>query len=179
MTIMMPETTKSFGAMSLVVLTSKPADLEEVTLAAAAAGENISCHSIGDWWPTASTEKAARQRKMCQTKTSQALGTTTWDTPTLRYTYNPQTVGTPGSAGNEAYEVLPEGAVRYLLQRLGVTGDSAVETGDAYRLIAVELGPQVPGVSSEDAGGEFIITQEVALLEGYSGPIDGVIVAAA
>lgn len=177
MTVTMPETTKSFGAQSLVVLTSKPTDLEEVTTTQATAGENITCHMVGDWWPSASTDKVARSRKMCQTKTTQALGVTTWETPTLQYTANPQTIATPGAAGNEAYEALPEGGVRYLLQRLGVSGTTALAEDDAYRLIPVELGPQVWGASTDDAGGEVVINQEVALLAGYDGPIDGVIVA--
>lgn len=175
MTILMPETTKSFGAQSLVVLTSEPADLAEVTPTEANAGVNISCHMIGDWWPSATTEKVARSRKMCQVKTTTSLGTTTWETPALQYTYNPQTISTPGSDGNEAYEALPQGGEVFLLQRIGVSGSTTLAADDAYRLIPVELGPQVPGVSSDDAGGEVTITQEIAFLGGYDGPIDGVI----
>lgn len=177
MTILMPETTSSFGNMSLVVLTSRPAVLSAITTAELAAGENISCHGVGDWWPTASTNKVSRQRKMCQTKVSQALGTTTHEAPALTYTYNPQTAGTAGSPGNEAYEALPEGAERYIVQRLGKKGNTDFGAGDAYRLIAVETGPQVPGTSAEDEGGEFVITQEVGFLEGFDSPIDGVIAA--
>ena len=67
---------------------------------------------VGDWWPTAATSKVAKQRKMCQTETSTSLGETTWDTPRLMYTYNPQAIDTPGSDGNEAYEALAAGTVR-------------------------------------------------------------------
>lgn len=177
MTILLPNTTKSLGAQSLIVLTSAPADLDAATAAEVLAGENITCHMVGDWWPTAATEKTARQRKMCQTKTATTLGVTTWETPTLRYTYNPQTIETPGASGNEAYEALPEGATVYLVQRLGLPGNSAAAATNNYRLFPVELGPQVPGTSADDAGGEFIINQEVSLLEGYDEPIDGVIAA--
>lgn len=177
MTVTLPETTDSYGAMSLVVLTSAPADLDSATAANITAGENISCHMIGDWWPTAAQAKVTRQRKMCQTRETQALGRVTWETPRLRYTYNPQTIDTPGSAGNEAYEALAEGAEVYLVQRLGKAGNSAVVATDTYRLFPVELGAQVPGVSSDDEGGEFIIDQEVSLLDGYDEPIDGVVAA--
>lgn len=178
MTITMPETTDSFGNLSLVVLTSAPASLDAASLVAdLASSENISCHMIGDWWPSATTNKVSRQRKMCQTQITQALGQTTHETPALVYTYNPQTVGTPGGAGNEAYEALPEGATVYLLQRLGKPGTSALAAGDAYRLFPVELGPQVPGASAEDEGGEFVINQEVSFASGYDGPVDGVVAA--
>lgn len=175
MTIQMPETTKSFGALSLAVLTSEPADLDEVTPTEANAGENITCHVVGDWWATATTDKVTRQRKMCQVKVTSALGVTTWETPTLTYTVNPQTIDTPGAAGNEAYEALPEGGEVYLLQRIGVSGTTTFTAGDAYRLFPVELGPQVFGASADDAGGEVVVNQEIAFLGGYDGPVDGII----
>lgn len=180
MTIASPETTDSYGAISLVVITAEPANLEAVDIStdlAALNSENISCHMVGDWFGTASTNKVSRQRKMCQTKVTQALGTTTHDTPALQYTYMPQEIDTPGAAGNEAYEALPEGATRYLLQRLGKAGASALVAGDTYRLFPVKLGPQIPGVSAEDEGGEFVINQEISFASGFDGPIDGVLVA--
>lgn len=177
MTILMPETTGSYGQLSLVILTVKPTDLTAITAAEITAGENITCHMVGDWFPTASTDKVARQRKMCQTKTTQALGTTTFDTPALQYTANPQTAGTPGGDGNEAYDALPEGATRYAVLRLGKGGQTALAAADAYQVFPIDLGPQVWGASSDDAGGEFVINQEVAFAEGYDGPIDGVVAA--
>lgn len=177
MTLSLPETTKSYGNQSLVVLSAAPASLTAATAAEITAGDNITCHMIGDWWPTASTEKASRQRKMCQTRTSTTIGTTTWDTPALRYTYNPQTANAPGGDGNEAFDALTEGATVYLVQRLGEAGNTAVAATDVYRLFPVDLGPQVPGASADDAGGEFIITQEVTLAEGYDEPVDGVVAA--
>jgi len=178
MTILqMPTTTKTFGNQSLVVLADIPAAPAAVTSAEATAGENISCYMVGDWWPTATTEKVAKQRKMCQTKTSQSLGTTTHEAPALVYTYNPQTVGTPGGEGNEAYEALAEGTTVALLQRIGKAGNTPVAATDAYRLVVVELGPQIPGASADDAGGEATITQEVAYATGYDEPVDGVVAA--
>ena len=177
MTIVMPETTDTFGNLSLVVLSAKPTDLTAATVANLTAGENITCHQVGDWWPTAQTNKVSRQRKMCQTSVTQALGTTTHETPALQYTYMPQQVGTPGASGNEAYEALPEGAVRYLVQRIGKDGKSALVAGDKYRLFPVELGPQIPGTSAQDEGGEAVINQEVAFAPGYEEPIEGVVAA--
>lgn len=177
MTLTLPETTDSYGKISVVVLTTKPTNLASIPVASIAAGENISCHLYGDWMPTASTEKVSRQRKMCQTKITQSLGTTTWETPALQYSYVPQSVGTPGASGNEAYEALPEGAVVYAVQRLGLDSDAAYTAGEKVRVWPLELGPQVPGTSSEDAGGEFVINQETAFASGYDGPVDGILAA--
>lgn len=178
MTIVMPETTGSFGNESLVILSAKPADLAAITPTELAAGENVTCHMVGNWLPTASVDKPARQRKMCQTKTTPALGVSTYDTPALQYTANPQAVGTAGAPGNEAYEALPEGATRYAVVRLGKGGRTALAADDAYQVFPIDLGPQVWGVSSDDAGGEFVINQEVAFADGYDGPVDGIVAAA-
>lgn len=177
MPVLMPDTTGSYGNQSLVVLSAAPADLEAAAVAALTAGENITCHVYGDWFPSATTNKVSRQRKMCQTKVTQALGTTTHETPALQYSYMPQSVGTPGADGNEAYEALPEGATVYLVQRLGKEGKSDFVAGDKYRLFPVELGPQIPGTSADDEGGEFVINQEISFADGFDGPIDGTVTA--
>lgn len=176
MTVSLPVTTSTFGNQSLVVLTTKPADLTAITAAAITAGINISCHEVGDWWPTATTNKVSLARKMCQTNTVQTLGETVHDAPALQYTYIPQLVQTPASAGNEAYEALPPGVSRYLVQRIGKGGTTVLASGDAYRVLAVETGPQVPAASANDASGEAVINQELGFLGGYAGPVSGVIV---
>lgn len=176
--IQMPETTKTFGQQVLLVLSTEPEDPTETTEAEVAAGDVIACHLVGSWFPTATTEKVATQRKMCQTKVTQKLGSTTWDAPALQYTFNPQTVGTPAQPGNEAYEALPEGAIRYLELFTGIPGNQTPDDGDAYQLLGVRLGPQVRGQSSDDAGGEATVTQELEILSEYTdGPVDGVLVA--
>lgn len=175
MTVLEAKSVKSYGNLSLVILAAKPASLTSPTSAEVAAGKNVTCHQFGDWLPTATTEKATRGRRMCQTRQGQSLGSTTYETPALQYSYDPQAVGTPGAPGNEAYEICPEGAVVYALQRLGKGGTTDLVATDKVRVIVLELGAQVPGVSQDDAGGEFVINQETALASGYTAPIDAVI----
>lgn len=177
MPVSSPPATGSFGNISLVVLSALPADLAAIPLSAITAGKNISCHHFGDWLPTATTEKVTAKRKMCQTKAAQRLGTTTHETPALQYSYMPQLVGTAGAPGNEAYEALPEGAVVVALQRLGKGGTTDLVATDKYRAFVLKTGPQVPGVSQEDAGGDFVINQDTAFASGYDGPVDGVVAA--
>lgn len=178
MTVLPPETTKTYGQQSLVVLDTEPAETDGLTEAELAAGTNITLHVIGQWFLGATTEKVSRERKMGQTKTTQSIGQVTWEAPPLQYTFNNQTVNTPSSDGNEAFEALPEGAVRYLALFTGVPGDEEPEDGDAYELIGVRLGPQVRGQSADGAGAESTVTQELEVLPEYSdGPVDGVVVA--
>lgn len=175
MTISMPATTSSFGNESLVILSALPADPAAATLIELTAGENITCHMVGDWYVPAETNKVARQRKMCQRKTTEALGVSTWQPGDLTYTYQPQEVSTPGASGNEAYEALPEGSTVYVVQRLGKSGTTLMASGDDYILWPLELGPQVPGPSADDEGGEFVMTQACAFAPGYSEGIAGTV----
>jgi len=178
MTLMEPETTDVFARQRYVVLSAMPASLTAITAAEIAAGENISCHLYGDWWATAETEGVTRQRKACSTQAPTGKGVTTWSTPTLSYSYNPQTVSTPGSDGNEAYEALPGDDQVVLVKLIGVDPKAATSaTGDDYIAYPLDLGPQVEAASADDAGGEASITQAAFLQAGYSAPVRGVLVA--
>lgn len=177
MTLMEPETTDVFARQAYIVLPAMPADLDSVTAAELAAGENISCHLYGDWWATAETEGVTRQRKACSTQAPQGKGTTTWSTPTMSYSYNPQTVSTPASAGNEAYEALEDDSQVVLLKFIGVDPKTTPPTGTDYIAYPLDLGPRVEAASADDAGGEASITQAVFLQAGYSSPVRGVTVA--
>lgn len=170
-----PPVTASLGNLSLVVLSTVPANLAAIPVSAITAGKNITCHEYGDWLPGASINKVNTKRKMCKKTTPQRLGTTTHDIPALQYSYMPQAVGTAAAPGNEAYEALPEDAIRVLVQRLGKDGETDLIATDKYRAWVVQAGPQVPGVSQEDEGGDFVINQEFGWAPGYSEPILGVV----
>lgn len=173
----MPSTTSVFGKQSIVALATAPANPAAITTAELTAGENISCHIFGDWYATAETEGTSRSRKGCETQVTQAKGTTTWSTPALSYSANPQTVGTPGGDGNEAYEALEPDSVVYLVKFLGIDGKEAPGSGDAYQLFPLDLGPRVWAASTDDAGGEASINQAAFFAPGYSEPVDGVVAA--
>ena len=64
-----------------------------------------------------------------------------------------------------------------IVQRLGKSGTSDFAASDKYRLFPVELGPQIPGASAEDAGGEFVINQEISFADGYDEPVMGTVAA--
>lgn len=173
----MPSTTATYGKQSYVVLASAPASLAAITAAELTAGENITCYNFGDWFATADTEGVARQRKACETQVTQAKGNTTWSVPGLNYSANPQTIDTPGSAGNEAYEALVPDSTVYIVKFIGVPGREAPGAGDAYQVFPLELGPRVWAPSADDAGGEAAINQAAFFAPGYSAPVDGVVAA--
>lgn len=178
MTLMEPETTDVFARQRYVVLAAMPASLSAITAAEINAGENISCHLYGDWWPTAETEGVTRQRKACSPQAAQGKGQTTWSMPGLTYSYNPQTLTPSGAAGNEAYEALGDNDQVVLVKLIGVDPKAATSTaGDEYVAYPIDLGPRVEAASADDAGGEAAINQAVFLQAGYSEPVRGVVAA--
>jgi hypothetical protein len=173
MTLLPPETELSYGNQSLVVLDTAPAALSttgNVTAAEITAGENISLHVVGSWFPTADTDRASTQRKMGSKKTVQILGTSTVALPDLTVTHLAQEVD--ATAGNEARAALPEGAIKYLLLRNGVAGDAALATGDRAKVYPVTVGRPMEAETADDAGGEEALTIPLGFAPGFDGPID-------
>lgn len=168
-----PITTATYAKQALVVLSAAPANAAAVTTAELTAGVNISCHHFGDWWPTASTDGVAHQRKMCQTSVTEGKGTTTWTLPALTYSANPQTSGTVGGAGNQAFDVLIPGTSVIVLKFIGVDSKTQPVSTNAYQAFYVDLADRVWAASADDAGGEAQITQAVFFTAGHSGPVDG------
>lgn len=168
-----PPTEDSYGAQSLVVLTTKPASLAAPTVAEMTAGINISMHVVGSWYPTADTDRASTERKMGATNTVEKIGSSTHKLPTLTYTHIEQAVDT--APGNEARKALPEGAIVYLALRNGVPGNTAIATGNRGRFYPAKLGPQIPSQTKDDAAGDDAITQELGFAPGYTAPVPFVV----
>lgn len=168
-----PETELSYGNQSFVVLTAKPAALDTtgvITLTEADAGENISLHVVGSWFPTADTERASTARKMGSRKTVQVLGTSTVALPDLTVTHLAQE--DDATAGNEARAALVEDSVRYVILRNGVPGDTVLTTGDRGKAYAVKVGRPMETQTQDDAGGEDALLVPLGFAPGYDGPVD-------
>lgn len=179
MTILTPETELSYGNQSLVVLDTKPAALDttgNVTLAEINAGKNISLHVVGSWFPTADTDRASTQRKMASRKTVQVLGTSTVALPDLTVTHLAQEVD--ATAGNEARAALVEGAIKYLVLRNGVAGDSAFAASDRGKCYPVMVGRPMEAETADDAGGEEALVVPLGFAPGYDGPVSITVTAA-
>lgn len=168
-----PETELSYGAQSFVVLTTKPAALDTtgvITLTEANAGENISLHVVGSWFPTADTERASTARKMGSKKTVQVLGSSTVALPDVTVTHLAQEAD--ATAGNEARVSLVEDSVRYVLLRNGVPGDTPLVTGDRAKAYPIKVGRPMETQTQDDAGGEDALLIPLGFAPGYDGPVD-------
>lgn len=176
-----PPVQETYAKKVIAVLDAAPADPNNPTLAELNAATFITCHIYGDWLVSTPNQNVVDgQRKMCKNVTPQRLGSTTYVVNEFTYSYVPQSMGTPGSAGNEAIELLTAGTEQWIAEAHGLDGttDAFVEN-DVVNLYNLELGTQRRG----EAGGgtesaEAAVTQSGVLVDG-SEPIYDIVAPAA
>lgn len=167
MPLSMPETVKSQGNKVLIVLTTPPASPSAPTKAELNAGEFITCHVYGSFSASPTQNTGEAPRKLCSRVVPQQLGNVTYTINDIQYSYVPQDAGTPGAAGNEAFDALPEGADVYLVEGDGLDGKtSALATGDLVNIYHVEAGVQRRGMTGDGEFDEFSVTQSFVLVDG-------------
>lgn len=167
MPLSMPATVKAQGNTTLIVLTTPPAVPTAPTKAELNAGEFITCHVYGEFGATPSQNVGAAPRKMCSRVEPQQLGNVTYSINDIQYSYVPQETGTPGAAGNEAFEALAEGSEVYLVEGPGIDGvTSVLATGDIVNIYQVECGVQRRGRTGEGEFDEFSVTQSFVMVDG-------------
>lgn len=175
MTLLVPEGVPTLGATKLLAvptMASMAAPDLSTDIANVAAVE-LSCFVYADGWnPTATQGKGTKRARLCQTTQRQSLNRATLESPTLQYVYLPQE--SDATAGNEAKELLVEGAVIYVIERLGDDADTPFAIGDRTLTHHLRLGRQTPAGDRSDENAEFFIMQET---EYVSDPTPGVIVA--
>lgn len=140
------------------------ADLTEPTVAevTAVTGLDISCYmfdSSGD--PTQNTNLVERQRRRCDTKTFQQIGTTQYDGGELRYAVDPQAVA--ASDGKKAWEKFPEGTTGFFIRRFNVDVDTDLAAGQFVDVFPVELGPPMTTKEGDGESSEVAATQTFAI----------------
>lgn len=174
----MVETTSSYGTKNFVVLTTEPTSLTAITLAEANAGDEITCHLLpaGVLFP-ATQGTVTPTRHECQTVVADRLGLANYGVQEVAYSVNPQTLGTPGSAGNEAYEALPKDAERWIIARYGVANGVAKAAGQAYTVYHIKTGEQRLSESDTGEAGEYVVNQAWELIGASAGKTDGVFAA--
>ena len=167
MPLTQPTTVKSQGNTTLIVLTTPPAVTTAPTLAELNAGEFITCHVYGDFGATPTQNVGSAPRKMCSRVEPQQLGNITYAINDISYSYDPQGVGTPGGAGNEAFEALTEGSQVYLVEGPGLDGlTSALAQNDVVNIYHVECGVQRRGRTGDGEFDEFNIQQSFVMVDG-------------
>jgi hypothetical protein len=177
MTVALPETVGSYGNASLVVLASAPS-LTAPTITVLEAGEAITCHVYGTFASAPTQTTGSSPRKMCQINEPQRLGSVTYTINDIQYSYNPQELGTPGAAGNEAFEALTPGTNVWLVERVGISGRNADFTaGELVNIYPVECGVQRRGQTGDGEFDEFSVTQSFVLVDGAEPSYDAVVTA--
>lgn len=173
MTLALPEGTPTLGNTLVTILTEAPVDETAITLAELEAGVTISCHLYpAGWAPTGTTAKGTKPPRLCSKDIVEQLNRTTYSMGDFQYVYDPQ--GAPGDPSNEAYEVLPQDAEVWAIERRGLDAvDEDWDAGDRYRSHHIRLGAQIPSGDNADENGEFFITQSSVYVAGK--PVDGIV----
>lgn len=179
MTVVMPEEVSSQGNKILIVLDTPPAVPSAPTKAELNAGLFVQCHIYGNFSGTPTQNVGSGPQKMCTKVTPQELGNITYEIADVQYSYVPQKMGTPGSAGNEAIEALTPGTDVYVAEGVGIDGKTgALDTGDVVNLYHLECGVQRRGQTGDGEFDRFSVTQSFVLKNGAEPTFDYVVPAA-
>lgn len=178
MAVSLPPTTTALGNQPIIVLDTPPASPAAPTKAELNAGLFAQCLIYGrlNAQPTQNTGEAPR--KGCSKVQDQRLGLVTYPAFEIQYSYMPQDLGTPGSDGNELYEVLvPDTEVYvYLVDGLDGEDTSALDTADIVTQgFKVKVGERRKGVTGDGEFDELSVTQTLVpqggqILEDYATP---------
>jgi hypothetical protein len=110
---------------------------------------------------TAEPSRNAAPRRLADTQTYEALGTTAFSVSDLTYSFDPQAAA--ASAPKKAKEVLPEGTSGFLVRRQGIDRNTNIAAGQFVDVIPVSFGPQIPVNTSTDESAEVAIRQPVTV----------------
>jgi hypothetical protein len=174
-TLVMPEGTPTLGNTKIVACVSLANPLAPDLSGEIGAGTSVelSCFVYpAGWNPSGTQGKGTKPPRLCTKSQRDALQRVSWTAPSLQYVYDP--TAADNAAGNEAKELLVEGAVVYVVERRGVDADTAFAASDRVRVHHLRVGAQIPSGDLTDENGEFFIMQET---EYVSDPVDGVVAA--
>lgn len=175
MTTVYPEGTPTLGNTKIkaAVAVADPTAPSLATEINAVTSVDISCFVYpAGWNPSGTQGKGTKPLRLCTKSQRDSLNRISWTAPTLQYVYDPQ--ADDSAAGNEAKELLVEGAEVFIVERRGIDSDTAFAADQRIRTHHLRLGAQIPSGDLTDENGEFFILQET---EYVSDPVDGVIAA--
>jgi hypothetical protein len=163
MTVQLPETTKVLGTRSVwVVPTATIPDLSTITVANLTAGFKATCYIYGNGGTvTGEQQRGDAPRKLCEVKTRQNLATITESISDLQYSYSPQ--GDDADEANEMKEAMTFGTTVVIVDRLGISDETAATIGDVVNAHRVTLGYQNRTTTGDDDQAEYSITQGASL----------------
>lgn len=125
----------------------------------AASSLDISCFLLADSGKPSQTQNRVRlQRRLCSGNTSESAGVTDYTGGTLRYSTNPQKLGSDDA--NKAYTTLAPGSTGFLVNRLVTPVLTDIAAAQVVQVHGAELGSQWTMPSSDGEEGECIVMQE-------------------
>jgi hypothetical protein len=168
MPAVMPETVKSDSNKLVVFVTTPPAASTGIpTVAEVNAAIFASLYIVGDFAVTPTQNTGAGPSKLGSSVTPTELGRTTYPAVDVQYTYVPQSLGTPGGAGNEVYEALVPGSQVTAVVLEGYDGQaSEVAAGDVADIFLMEVGKRRKGRTGDGEFDEVSVTQSLVVVGG-------------
>ena len=130
----------------------------------AATGFNLSCSVFGEQeGVTATTEKVTLPRRLCEDKTFEVNGATSYSAPDFTISFDPQ--GAALSDGKKAWEAMDDNANGFMVQRQGVASTADLTVGEFFNVFPAQLGTKMPGKTSTGADGVFAFTVGVSITD--------------
>ena len=169
MPLVNPPTTKSLGQKAVVILTEAPAAGTGIpTLAEVNAGIFASLHFYDDFNVTPSQNTGQGPRKLGSRVTPTRLGLISYPAVDAQYSYLPQSLGTPGAAGNEVYEAFVPGNQNTVVVLDGKDGEetTAVAANDIGDIFLMECGVYRKGQTGTGEFDELSVTQSLIVVGG-------------
>ena len=102
--------------------------------------------------PAQSTNRVTAERRLGDTQTYEAIGTSTVTGGDMVYAFADQAAA--GEDGKKLYELIPEGTTGFLVQRRGVSRATAPATGQFVNVYPVQFGPSFPADAGQDESAE-------------------------
>jgi hypothetical protein len=173
LTTVYPESTPSLGAIKVAAAVAV-ADLTAPKLATeieAASSVDLSCALMAEGWTPSTTQgKATRKRRLCSRSDVEQLNPAMNQIGTILYS-----VGDPQNPETSIDSLMVQGALIYVIERLGPDNEDPFVVGDKVITHYLRLG--VPYVIRDTGGdnGEFHMGVEATYVNG--GPVKGVVAA--
>lgn len=169
MPLVMPPTSTSLARKPVVILTTAPAAVTGIPiLSEANAGVFGTLHIYGDDFAVTPNQNTGEGPRPLGSRFSPTqLGLVTYPATDVQYSYKPQDLGTPGSAGNELYEALvPDSTVTVLVLN-DLAGDTDTLTaGDIADIYLMKCGVRRKGQSGTGEFDLFTTTQSLVVVGG-------------
>lgn len=140
MPVVTPDGVQAEGNVSIVFIAGGCANPAAPTLAEIASGVELSGFLKGGTFSPTNDQSTGDDRRVASRESYQVLGRVKRGYDDAQYVYNPQELGTPGHADNEAYEALAEGTTGDLVTRWGKDADAAYVAGDVVDVTPIEAG---------------------------------------